>query len=95
MAADNNKPQAAEEPEVSLAFIEQYKLYVQSADNNSARRVSVNRYQTSLNMGVVHFVWGHRNDCGAANSSSANRGGWRDYCRLMVGQHLVDQTPQH
>ena len=53
MAADNNEPQTAEEPEASPAFVEQYKLYVQSADNNSARRVSVNRYQTSLNMGVL------------------------------------------
>ena len=35
------------------AFIEQYKVFVQSADNTSARRVSVNRYQTSLNVGVI------------------------------------------
>ncbi len=53
MATDNNEQQTPEEPEASFAFVEQYKLYVQSADNNSARRVSVNRYQTSLNMGVV------------------------------------------
>ena len=36
-----------------MAYIEQYKLYVQSADNNSARRVSTNRYQTSLNVAIV------------------------------------------
>ena len=35
------------------AFIEQYKVFVQSADNASGRRVSVNRYQTSLNVGIV------------------------------------------
>ena len=53
MDNDNNEQQAPEKPEASFAFVEQYKLYVQSADNNSARRVSVNRYQTSLNIGVV------------------------------------------
>lgn len=53
MATDNNEQQTPQESEVSPAFVEQYKLYVQSADNNSARRVSVNRYQTSLNIGVV------------------------------------------
>ena len=36
-----------------LAYIEQYKLFVQSAENVSDRRVSINRYQTSLNLGVV------------------------------------------
>ena len=35
------------------AFIEQYKVFVQSADNTSERRVNINRYQTSLNIGVV------------------------------------------
>ena len=35
------------------AFIEQYKVFVQSADNTSGRRVSVNRYQTGLNIAVV------------------------------------------
>ena len=53
MAPDKNEQQTPEEPEASPAFVEQYKLHVQSADNNSARSVSVNRYQTSLNMDVV------------------------------------------
>ena len=35
------------------SFIEQYKVFVQSADNASGRRVSVNRYQTSLNAAIV------------------------------------------
>ena len=50
----DNRPEPEEvNPDPGLAYIEQYKLYVQSADNNSARRVSVNRYQTSLNIAVV------------------------------------------
>ena len=36
-----------------LAYIEQYKLFVQSAENVSDRRIRINRYQTSLNLGVV------------------------------------------
>ena len=35
------------------ALIEQYKLFVQSAENVSDRRIRINRYQTSLNLGVV------------------------------------------
>ena len=53
MATDNNEQQPQDSSEPSPAFVEQYKLYVQSADNNSARRVSVNRYQTSLNIGIL------------------------------------------
>ncbi len=47
------QPSAQQEQDVTPAFVEQYKLYVQSADNTSGRRVSVNRYQTSLNVGVI------------------------------------------
>ena len=36
-----------------FAYIEQYKLFVQSAENVSDRRVRINRYQTSLNLAVV------------------------------------------
>ena len=49
----NRKPKAQREQSQSPAFVEQYKLYVQSADNTSGRRVSVNRYQTSLNVGLI------------------------------------------
>ena len=35
------------------AYIEQYRIFVQSADNASSRRVSINRYQASLNLAVV------------------------------------------
>lgn len=55
MDADRENQSPPEEviPDPGTAYIEQYKLYVQSADNNSARRVSINRYQTSLNIAVV------------------------------------------
>lgn len=37
----------------STALLEQYKLYVQSADNVSARRVSSNRYLLTINTAVL------------------------------------------
>ena len=36
-----------------IAYIEQYKLFVQSAENVSDRRIRTNRYQTSLNLGIL------------------------------------------
>ena len=36
-----------------LAYIEQYKLLVQSAENVSDRRARINRYQSSLNLGIL------------------------------------------
>ena len=34
-------------------FVEQYKLMAQSADNASTRRVNINQYQTTLNLGII------------------------------------------
>ena len=34
-------------------FVEQYKLMAQSADNASSRRVNINQYQTTLNLGII------------------------------------------
>jgi hypothetical protein len=48
---DNRPDPVLHEP--TSAYVEQYKLFVQSADNTSGRRVSVNRYQTSLNVGII------------------------------------------
>ena len=49
--ADADKPRRAIRRDP--AFIEQYKVYVQSADNTSERRVNINRYQVGLNIGVI------------------------------------------
>ena len=51
MAKTNRSRRRRQETE--LAYIEQYKLFVQSAENVSDRRVRINRYQTSLNLGII------------------------------------------
>ena len=55
MTADNNSPSYSIPPGTPEhgVFVEQYKLLVQSADNASNRRVNINQYQTSLNLGIL------------------------------------------
>ena len=38
-------------------LLEQYKLYVQSAENVSSRRIASSRYLLTLNVALVAFVW--------------------------------------
>lgn len=51
--SENHPGNRDPQPDPGSAYIEQYKLYAQSADSNSARRISVNRYQAGLNIAVV------------------------------------------
>ena len=38
---------------VNAALLEQYKLYVQSAEQNSARRIGTSRYLLTLNVALI------------------------------------------
>ena len=55
MTAQNENPSGPIQPGTPEqgAFVEQYKLLAQSADNASSRRVNINQYQTTLNLGII------------------------------------------